>query len=40
MIDTKLRKNVQPMFDKLGQLFIKLKITPTIIPRNSPIKIL
>lgn len=31
MIDSKLRKNVQPAFDAIAGLFIKLKITPNQI---------
>jgi len=31
MIDTKLRKNVQPIFDKLAGLFIKMKLSPNKI---------
>lgn len=31
MIDTKLRKSVQPIFDTLAKGFVKLKITPNTI---------
>lgn len=31
MIDTKLRKNVQPIFDQIGHGLIKLKFTPNVI---------
>ncbi len=31
MIDSKLRKNIQPLFNKIAGLFIKLKMTPNMI---------
>lgn len=31
MIDTKLRKNVQPIFDKIAVLLIKMKLKPNMI---------